>query len=227
MPTNAYPEKPVVSYRRTTVLMADVITYLRGLAVPAEVKRAAYIMFRNESGNGQSGINNNYVGAQADSGRWSAMWDDAIAGTVTVTENGTGRPRIFVAFRRWQDSIDFLVDRVQRRGLYVGGTTHLVLAMQVRSDRDLARAYYKEWVTGSAAAEPSSGTITSLLSMYGQAAVLFPADAARAAPLAPAVPAAKSAGAAPASTARPHPDNSADDFNERSLAGGAFPIPKE
>jgi hypothetical protein len=34
------------------------------------VKRASYVMFRNESGNGAKGINNNYCGAQADSGRW-------------------------------------------------------------------------------------------------------------------------------------------------------------
>ena len=111
---NAYPDKPSIEYQHTTVKMDDVVGYLQGLAIPAEVKRTTYVIFRNESANGSAGINNNYVGAQADGGRWPPKFDDLIVGTVTKRENGTNRGRIFVAFDSWHVSVDFLADRVTR-----------------------------------------------------------------------------------------------------------------
>ncbi len=170
---NAYPELPSIPYQHTSVEMQEVIAYLKALAVPVEVKRAAYVIFRNESANGKSGINHNYVGAQADGGRWPAKFDQCIVGTVTHSENQTGKERIFVAFGSWQHSVDFLVDRVLSRGLYVGGTTHKVLTMKIADRGDLVRAYYKEWVRGSAEAEPSVTAMDSFLSMYNQAEALF------------------------------------------------------
>ncbi|MEJ0015733.1 MAG: hypothetical protein WDN25_04055 [Acetobacteraceae bacterium] len=218
---NSYPELPVLAFRRTSVAMADVIAHLAGLPVPTEAKRSAYVMFRNESANGAKGINNNYVGAQADSGRWPAAFDARIVGTVAIAENGTGRPRIFVAFRSWTDSVELLIDRVLQRGLYVGGRTHKVITMAVASKRDLARAYHKEWVTGSATAEPGTEAVSSFLSMYDQAVRLFaddaPGGAPRAAPAtAPAIPRTVPSEA--------NADISADRLNALSLAGGAFPI---
>jgi|GEM_PF-892625 len=175
--TNAYPELPVLPYQQTTVAMPDVITYLKALPPPAgaaaaawaEVRRAAYIMFRIESGNGSHGINNNYVGCQGDGARWPAKFDPLFAGTVTHIENGTGRTRIFMAFKSWNGSADFLLDRVRSRGLYIGGATSRVTSMAVDNITNLARAYYKEWVTGSARAEPDKDTIANIASMYGQA----------------------------------------------------------
>jgi hypothetical protein len=170
---NAYPEKPDVAYQKTTVAMTDVTAYLQSADLPAEVKRTTYVIFRNESANGSSGINNNYVGAQADSGRWPPEFDQKIVGTVTMPENQTGTQRIFVAFGSWTDSVDFLADRVQSRGLFVGGTTHRVLTMQINNATDLATAYNREWVTGSATSQPSPAAVASFLSMYGQAQQLF------------------------------------------------------
>jgi hypothetical protein len=149
MPRNAYPEKPELPYQQTSVAMTDVIAYLKSQPLPAEVKHSTYVIFRNESGNGRSGVNNNYFGAQADGGRWPAKFDERIVGTVTKTENVTGKVRIFVAFASWTDSIDFLADRVAGRGLFVGGTTSRVLTMKIDSPDDLVRAYHKEWVTGN------------------------------------------------------------------------------
>lgn len=170
---NSYPELPEVKYQKTTIEMDAVVDYIQTLQVPAEVKRSAYIMFRNESANGKSGLNNNYAGVQADSGRWPGKWDDVITGTVTKTENGTGKVRLFVAFRSWHDSIDFLIDRVQDRGLYVGGYARLIAKMNITTSTELAIAYKKDWVTGLRGYKPSEQEVANFLSMYRQAVKIF------------------------------------------------------
>lgn len=213
---NAYPELPKLDYVRTSVAMSDVITYLRSFAVAAAIKRMVYVIFRNESANGQSGINHNYVGAQADSGRWPASIDRLAAGTVETVENGTGRRRLFLAFRSWTASVDFLVDRVTARGLYIGGTTHRVLTMTIASEQDLVRAYVKEWVRGDASAEPSPETLASFRSMYSQAIAHFRDD--------PTPPGGFQDH--PAAVAESDPDNSSDALNDRQLAHGSFPAPR-
>lgn len=170
---NAYPEKPMVPYAHTTVPMVDVISYIQADDCDPEVKRAAYVMFRTESANGQSGLNNNYVGCQCDSGRWPSKFDPLIVGVVQTTENGTGRTRLFAAFDRWQSCVDFLLDRVATRGLYIGAKALPISHLLVSTEDDLVRAYTKEWAQGRSDAEPSADTIAAWRSMYRQAAALF------------------------------------------------------
>jgi len=170
---NSYPEKPEVKYQKTTIEMGSVVGYLQSLPVHAEVKRSAYIMFRNESANGSKGLNNNYAGVQADSGRWPTKWDNEIMGTVPKTENGTGKLRLFVAFRTWQDSINFLIDRVIDRGLYVGGYAHLVAKMKITTPIELAIAYKRDWVKGLKRYNPTEEEVANFLSMYRQAQKIF------------------------------------------------------
>ena len=69
---NFYPTLPILPYQKTLVVMSDVIAYLQSLPIDKEVKRSCYIIFRNESSNGKSGINNNYIGFQSDSGKWQS-----------------------------------------------------------------------------------------------------------------------------------------------------------
>lgn len=171
--TNAYPEKEILPYRRTTVEMALVINYLKNLSVDPEIKRMAYIMFRNESANGKSGICNNYCGFQADSGRWAAIHDDKIAGVVKKAENGTNKMRLFLAFKDVGGCLDMLVERVEGRGLFIGGDTHLIWPTHIDNSTELARAYKKEWVSGSAKAEPTEKEVENFISMYNQAKHLF------------------------------------------------------
>lgn len=173
MLNNSYPEKPILPYKKTTVSMTVVNPYIASLHVPAEVKRAAYVLFRNESANGSKGVNNNYCGIQADSGRWQKELDALIVGTVKLKENQTGRERLFVAFKDFTGSIAFLINRVQARGLYVGGTTHKILTMHIQSAHDLAVAYQCEWVKGEAHAKPTAQELSNFLSMYNQAKALF------------------------------------------------------
>lgn len=169
---NYYPEKPVVQYRKTTVEMGAVVAYLQSLQMPAEVKKAAYIMFRNEGANGKAGVNNNYIGAQADVGRWPAKWDNKIVGVLYKRDSGAVM-RWFLAFHAWQDSIDFLVDRVQSRGLHIGGHPTKYAHIDPQHPEELCLVYYREWVKGSADYLPTEKQTRDFLSMYRQAEKIF------------------------------------------------------
>ncbi len=170
---NAYPELPVMPYQRTTVAMPDAIEALRLVEAPTEVRRTAYIIFRNESSNGRSGVNNNYAGVQADGSRWPSDLTSLFVGTVVTPENQTGHQRRFVAFASPDGCLAFLCNRVQARGLYIGGTTHQVTHMAIATPEDLAVAYQREWVTGNKDAEPDAAALAGFLSMYRQAVGLF------------------------------------------------------
>lgn len=178
MPTgtvhNAYPELPVLDFLRTSVAMTDVVHYIAGTQTAVPVKRAAYVIFRNESGNGQKGINNNYIGLQADGNRLADKWTPAIAGTCVHAENMTGRLRRFVCLRNWTTCIDILADKVSTRGLYVGGYAHPYANMQVNSDNDWPLAYWREWVQGDGHAQIPAAEKNSLLSEYRDAVHAFP-----------------------------------------------------
>jgi hypothetical protein len=170
---NSYPEKPKLPYERTSVDMADVTQYIRTLPISLALKASLYTVFRNESANGKSGVCNNYGGIQADSGRWDKKFDDAITGTCVKNENMTGNSRRFVCFGSWHTSIDFLADRLQDRGLFVGGYAGKIAKIEIHTVEDLARAYWKEWVTGSRAAEPSQSEIMDFESMHHKGVALF------------------------------------------------------
>lgn len=173
MVKNVYPEKPVLTYKKTSVPMTEVIAYLRSLKLVEPVKIAAYIMFRYESANGKKGVNNNYAGIQADNSRWPEKFDKNIVGTTVLKENRTGKERRFVVFDSWQTSVDMLIDRVVARGLYVGGYAQRIAKMNVKDPEDFARAYYKEWVVGSKNYEPGAQSIDDILYMYKQGNTLF------------------------------------------------------
>ena len=172
---NSYPEKPILPYVKTKVEMGAVVSYLKELAqkINKEVVISSYIMFRNESANGTKGVCNNYAGVQADSGRWQAKYDSLIVGTCVKEENKTGKQRIFCCFKDFKGSIDFLIDRVEGRGLYVGGKTHLITNKIITTPTELAEAYYQEWVTGNKNYKPSEIEIKNYTSMYKQGKSLF------------------------------------------------------
>jgi len=171
---NYYPEKPILEYRRTSVSMPDVISLLQSMPINREIKRNAYILFRAESANGSSGINNNYCGFQADSGRLDPKFDNLISGIVKKNENTTGRERLFFAFTNIDNFLNMFTTRLRDRGLFIGGTCSRVWKGQLISNsNDLARAYYKEWVKGSAKYEPSATEVSNFLSMYKQSTNFF------------------------------------------------------
>lgn len=176
---NAYPEKPEVPYLRTSVEMAQVIGFLHDIFLPVpvetakEVKRAAYVFFRIESGNGKSGVNNNYAGIQADGGRWPSEYDSLIAATSVTPENKTGKMRRFVVFNDWKDSLQFTISNTLRRGMYIGGETFRISQLKVGTPEMLFTAYKREWVTGNALYTPGPAETAPFLSMYRQAEKIF------------------------------------------------------
>ena len=171
---NYYPEKPIVPYIKTSVEMASVIAAINVLQANIEIKRMAYITFRNESGNGASGICQNYCGFQADSGRWQAIHDNDIVGVVKKIENGTGKERLFLAFKDVTGCLSMLFERVAGRGLYIGGMTHKIWVDHFIKDvQNLCLAYQKEWVKGDVNAMPTESEMKNFISMYNQAARLF------------------------------------------------------
>lgn len=153
--------------------MDEVVKYLQSLPIPVEIKRSVYVIFRNESANGKSGINNNFIGFQSDSGVWQSKYNKYFVGTTVLTENRTGKQRGFLCFSKWQDSIDILADKVSGRGLFIGGVTNFITKTKITDKGELAVAYLKEWVTGSNKYIPTTTEITSFVSMYNQAIKLF------------------------------------------------------
>lgn len=170
---NFYPELPIIPYAKTTVAMTEVIAYLQSLPIDKEIKRSCFCIFRNESANGSKGVNNNYIGFQSDSGRWQSKYDKYFNGVCIKKENGTGKERGFLCFKRWQDSIDILSDKLKDRGIYVGGTTHLITTQLIDDKTELAQVYTREWVRGSAKYTPTDAEIKNFVSMYNQASKLF------------------------------------------------------
>ena len=102
-------------------------TINNNILITLEVLKSVYVIFRNESQNGQKGINNNYIGLQADGGRWSPSFDKYFTGITFARENKTNNCRIFLTFKDttpfypYVDCFNILVDRVANWGLYVGG----------------------------------------------------------------------------------------------------------
>jgi uncharacterized protein (TIGR02594 family) len=170
---NAYKDLPVVPYAKTTMSTTAIAGELLSQNIDVNIKRAAYVLICNESASGQAGINNNYGGLQADVGRWSHDYDQYISATCVVTDN-SGAKRRFLCFSIPQGCFDMITNLVQKRGIYVGGTTSFITQMQVTSPTDWALAYYREWVTGDANANISPPALHSLLSLYQNALDVLP-----------------------------------------------------
>lgn len=90
---NYYPELPEIDYKKTKVDMPDVVIYLKSLIgkYPIESIRMAYAIFRNESANGNRGVNHNYGGIQADVGKWRNLPGEPVATCVKVDSGGATR----------------------------------------------------------------------------------------------------------------------------------------
>lgn len=149
---NFYPQFPEVPYQKTFIDMPSVVLFAKTLIgkYPLEVVRAAYIIFRNESGNGKYGVNNNYIGLQADNAIWQGLDLSNVVGT-SIKKDNAGDIRRFICFNEngYQTCFDFLCYKVQQRGIYIG-------ADGVHTPDDLAMQYELKWVANEKENTPAN-----------------------------------------------------------------------
>lgn len=171
---NAYPELPVLDFERTKVSLEEVEAHIQKTKFGRNVKIAGFVIFRMESRHGEMGINNNYIGYQADGHRLKPEWDKYFSGTVLRRELMTGKWRRFLAFRKWEDCLDILLMRINERGVYVGGTMSLVLSGEkIETKEEWPDAYRKEWVMGNKNAVLPPNEKKGLLRLYSDAEKRF------------------------------------------------------
>ena len=171
---NSYPEKQMLKFSVSTIPKEQVILTLKSLTAIKEVKCAAYVIMRNETGNFKSVIGGtNPSGTQSDSGRWGSIWDKFIVGTCVKNENMTGKERGFVVFDTLTNGINFLIDRVEAKGLFIGEHVNTrYFKGDVKTVQDLAVAYWQEWVVGEIT-KPNETFVEDFESMYKQAEAIF------------------------------------------------------
>lgn len=171
---NYYDDKKQVAYFNAKVEMAAIINHINNASAPVEVKRMAYIILRNESANGNSVVNGtNAAGVQSDSGRWPSKWDAAIVATTIKKGNREGYDRGFVVFDTLANCVQFLCERLQVRGMYIGGFSYKYYKKDVTNADTLAACYDAEWVFGNNTRRSKPEDIDGFISMYKQAAKLF------------------------------------------------------
>jgi hypothetical protein len=134
VPDNVYPDKPEVSYQRTTVSKNEVVAYLNYRTdFDVNVKRSVLSIWRNESGNGDKGVNNNYFGIQADNAKWPDSESYVTATSVKVDSGGATRR--FAVFPDYKTNLLFMLNTVKRRNL-VANTAE-----------EWSKKYVYEWVS--------------------------------------------------------------------------------
>ena len=163
MTKNYYTEFPEIEYKKTSIDMPTVVVYAKTLVgkYDKEVVRAAYCSFRNESGNGKNGVNNNYSGLQSDNARWEGLDLTNVIGT-SVKKDNFGDVRRFLCFNEkgYQACFEFLCYKFKQRGVYIG-------AENIEDSNKLALAYLTKWV-GLSAKDAATKTedITNFKSLY-------------------------------------------------------------
>jgi len=134
IPPNVYPNKPEVPYQQTTVSKKEVIDYLNYRTdFDVNVKRSVLAIWRNESGNGSKGVNNNYFGIQADNNKWPDS-ESYVIGTSVRLDSG-GATRRFAVFSDYKTNLLFMLNTIRRRNLVANNA------------EDWARKYIYEWVS--------------------------------------------------------------------------------
>ena len=139
---NFYPSFPEIPYKRTSIDMPTVVAFAKTLVgkYHKEVVRMSYCIFRNESGNGSRGVNNNYGGIQADNAVWEGLNLTNVVGTCLKVD-GNNEMRRFICFNQngYQTCFDFLCYKINQRGMYIG-------AANVKTPEDLYNIYQAKWV---------------------------------------------------------------------------------
>ena len=151
---NSYPELPEIPYQKTSIGMPYVVVFAKSLInkYSTDTLAMAYAIFRNESANGKSGVNNNYAGIQADVGRWDNLPGKPVATCVKV--DGNKETRRFLCFdssEGYRISFELLCIKVQQREMAT------------------VQDYFNKWVSNpSEETEEAKANFNSLLNAGGK-----------------------------------------------------------
>lgn len=168
---NFYPQFPEITPKKTSVDMAVVIAFAKTLVgkYPLEVVRVAYVIFRNESGNGKLGVNNNYGGIQADNAVWEGLDLSNVVGTC-VQVDGNHETRRFLCFNDngHEACFEFICYKVQQRKMYslITATADMTISALDKIANECYRKYQEKWVCNPS--EDTNDARKGFVSMYKQ-----------------------------------------------------------
>jgi hypothetical protein len=143
---------PYKSYQKTTLTDLEVINYLKTATSDIAVRRATFAIYAVESGHGNSGVNNNYIGLQTDGGGFLGTKDlNYVTGTTTLRDSG-GTCRSFATYDTWQKCIDHLIQVMINRKQ--SGSSSRKMVPTNPNDADyFGKGYANNWVgSGSTSA---------------------------------------------------------------------------
>jgi hypothetical protein len=152
---NSYPLLPEVPYQRTSIEMPIVVVFAKTLVAKYGVDsvRMAYAIFRNESGNGMYGVNNNYAGIQGDVGVWSALPGAAIG--TCIKKDGAGDVRRFLCFNAvdgYKVSFETLCVKVKERHIVTIDDYYKKWVANPQEDTEAARKDFKSLLNSASKA---------------------------------------------------------------------------
>jgi hypothetical protein len=173
---NSYPQLDELPVKKTSIDMPTVCSHAKSLVGKylKEVVRTSYCIFRNESGNGKYGVNNNYGGLQADCGIWEGLSTQNITGTCVMKDNA-GDVRRLLCFndKGYQNCFEFLCYKINQRGMYIGSSLISISKPTFEQLEDeekkvaidnLYNAYQKKWVSNEK--EDTAAARTNFKSLY-------------------------------------------------------------
>lgn len=169
MTKNYYPSFPEIPYKRTSVDMPTVVVFAKTLIskYSLEIVRMGYVIFRNESANGKSGVNENYIGLQADNAAWEGLDLSNVIGT-SVKVDGAGDTRRFICFNQngYKACLDFLCYKIQQRKMYAETETPQgLLFPQIKEIAiPLYHLYQAKWVNNPK--EDTEEAMDDFISLY-------------------------------------------------------------
>lgn len=174
---NFYPQFPEIPYNKTTIDMPTVVTFANTLVgkYPKEAVRTTYGIFRNESSNGNAGVNNNYIGLQGDNAAWQGLDLTNVIGTC-VKKDGAGDTRRFICFNEngYKACFEFLCYKVKQRGIYLGSPDIPIDTTDGLADEymKLAEYYEEEWVSNPK--EDTAQARKDFISLYNSSLKAIP-----------------------------------------------------
>ena len=159
---NSYPELPEQPFFASQMPEAAVVAAFNTPGFTTEVKRMAFAICYNESGEFKKGINaTNYGGFQGDSGRWKPEGKFNIIATC-VKIDSTQTVRRFLVFQDSSDCFEMTCFKMQERNIFIG-------APGINDAADLALHYWRNWVTGDPTAQIPANEEQDFVKVYQHA----------------------------------------------------------